>query len=85
MNRSQYCKGKSPREYDTGQSTKQKHNIKRLFNAVLNRTMDSAPTMPRDRIIFDATARMISVVIKVRPSSETPKLAEYITPVYVFL
>ena len=48
--------------------------------AVRKRTMDRAPTMPRDRTMFDVTARMTSVVIMVRAIRVTPKLEEYMTP-----
>ena len=48
--------------------------------AVLNRTMESAPTMPRDRTTLEVTARMTSVVMRVRATSVTPKLEEYMTP-----
>ncbi len=53
--------------------------------AVRKRTMDSAPTIPRDSTTFDVTARMTTVVIMVRATSVTPKLEENITPEKVFL
>ena len=53
--------------------------------AVLKRTMDRAPTIPRDRMMFDVIARIIRVVIMVMAIIETPKDAEYITPEKVFL
>ena len=48
--------------------------------AVRKRTIESAPTMPRDKTTFDVTAKMTSVVIIVSATSVTPKLDEYITP-----
>ena len=48
--------------------------------AVRKRTMDSAPTMPRESTTLLVTARITSVVIMVRATSVTPKLEEYMTP-----
>ena len=48
--------------------------------AVRKRTIDSAPTMPRDSTTLLVTARITSVVIIVSATSVTPKLDEYITP-----
>ena len=48
--------------------------------AVRNRTMDRAPTMPRERTMLLVTARMSRVVIRVRAMRVTPKLGEYMTP-----
>ena len=48
--------------------------------AVRKRTMERAPTIPSDRTALLVTARMTTVVIIVRATSVTPKLAEYITP-----
>ena len=48
--------------------------------AVRNRTMDNAPTMPRERTMLLVTARISRVVIMVRTMRVTPKLGEYITP-----
>ena len=48
--------------------------------AVLKRTMDNAPTIPRERTTLLVTARITSVVIIVRATSVTPKVEEYITP-----
>ena len=48
--------------------------------AVRKRTMDSAPTMPRDSTMFEVTARITRVVIMVSATSVTPKPEEYITP-----
>ncbi len=53
--------------------------------AVRKRTMDRAPTIPRDSTTLLVTARMTRVVIIVRAISVTPKEEEYITPEYVFL
>ena len=53
--------------------------------AVRKRTMDSAPTMPRDSTTLLVTARMTRVVIMVRATRVTPKLEEYMTPEKVFL
>ena len=53
--------------------------------AVRKRTMDSAPTMPRDSTTLLVTARMTMVVIIVSATRVTPKLEEYMTPVKVFL
>ena len=53
--------------------------------AVRNRTMERAPTMPRDSTTLDVTARITSVVIMVRATSVTPKLEEYMAPAYVSL
>ncbi len=55
------------------------------FTAVRKRTMDSAPTMPRDSTTLLVTARITMVVIMVRATRVTPKLDEYITPEKVFL
>ena len=48
--------------------------------AVRNRTMDRAPTMPRERTMLLVTARMSRVVMRVRAMRVTPKLGEYMTP-----
>ena len=48
--------------------------------AVRNRTMDRAPTMPRDSTMLLTTVIISRVVISDRAISVTPKLAEYITP-----
>ena len=48
--------------------------------AVRKRTMESAPTIPRDRTTLDVTARITMDVIIVRATSVVPKPAEYITP-----
>ena len=53
--------------------------------AVLNRTMDSAPTIPRERMTFEVTAVIIRVVTRLIAIREIPKLWEYITPLKVFL
>ena len=53
--------------------------------AVRKRTMDNAPTMPRDNTTLEVTARMTTVVIIVSATSVTPKLEEYMTPEKVFL
>ena len=48
--------------------------------AVRKRTMDKAPTIPRESTTFDVTARMTTVVIMVSATKVTPKPEEYITP-----
>jgi len=48
--------------------------------AALKRTIERAPTIPRDKTRFDVTARIIRVVIMVIAMMETPKDAEYMTP-----
>ena len=48
--------------------------------AVRKRTIDSAPTMPRDSTTLLVTAKITTVVIMVRAIRVTPKLEEYITP-----
>ena len=48
--------------------------------AARKRTMDSAPTMPRESTTLLVTARMTTVVIIVSATSVTPKLEEYMTP-----
>ena len=53
--------------------------------AVRNRTMDRAPTMPRESTTLLVTARITRVEIMVRATRVTPKLEEYITPAKVFL
>ena len=53
--------------------------------AVRKRTMERAPTMPRDSTTLEVTARMTKVEIMVRATSVTPKPAEHITPEKVFL
>ena len=55
------------------------------FIAARNLTMESAPTMPRDRTTLLATVMISMVVIRARPMSVTPKPGEYMTPLYVFL
>ena len=50
------------------------------FIAVRKRTMDSAPTMPRESTTFEVTAIITTVVIIVSATSVVPKLDEYITP-----
>lgn len=53
--------------------------------AARKRTMDSAPTMPRESTTLLVTAGMTTVVIIVSATSVTPKLEEYMTPMQVFL
>ena len=48
--------------------------------AVRKRTMDRAPTMPRERTTLEVTARMTWEVIMVRAISVVPKDEEYMTP-----
>ena len=48
--------------------------------AVRNRTMDRAPTIPRESTTLLDTARISRVVISARAMRVTPKLGEYITP-----
>ena len=48
--------------------------------AVRKRTMDRAPTMPRESTTLEVTARITKVEIMVRPTNVTPKLEEYMTP-----
>ena len=55
------------------------------FIAVRKRTIESAPTIPRESMIFDVTARIISVVIRHIAINETPNELLYITPRNVFL
>ena len=50
------------------------------FIAARKRTIESAPTIPRERTTFDVTAKITTVVIIVRAISVVPKLEEYITP-----
>ena len=49
--------------------------------AVRNRTMDRAPTIPRDSTTLLTTAMIIKVVIIVKAIRVMPKLAEYMIPV----
>ena len=56
-----------------------------LGMAVRKRTMDSAPTMPRESTTLLVTARITMAVIMVIATRVTPKLEEYITPEKVFL
>ena len=51
--------------------------------AVRKRTIESAPTIPKERTIFEVTARITSVVIITRAINVTPKFEEYITPANV--
>ena len=53
--------------------------------AVRKRTIDSAPTIPRESTTLLVTARITTVVIIVSATSVTPKLDEYMTPEKVFL
>ena len=53
--------------------------------AVLNLTIESAPTIPSERTTFEVTARITKVDIIVSATRVTPKLDEYITPAKVFL
>ena len=48
--------------------------------AVRKRTMERAPTIPRDRTTLEVTARMTVAVIMVKAIRVVPKPAEYITP-----
>ena len=50
------------------------------LTGVRKRTMDRAPTMPRDRSTLLETARITRVVTSVRATRVAPKLAEYMTP-----
>lgn len=53
--------------------------------AVLNLTIESAPTIPSERTTFEVTARITKVDIIVSAARVTPKLDKYITPAKVFL
>ena len=53
--------------------------------AVRNRTIDRAPTIPRESTTLLTTAIIKRVVIRTSAMRVIPKLAEYITPLYVFL
>ena len=46
------------------------------FTAVRNRTMDNAPTMPKEITILDCMVRIIQAVIIAITVSETAKLFE---------
>ena len=50
------------------------------FIAARKRTIERAPTMPRERTTFEVTAKITTVVIMVRAMSVVPKLEEYIIP-----
>ena len=50
------------------------------LTAVRNRTIESAPTIPRESTTLLVTAMIRRVVMSVITSRVTPKLAEYITP-----
>ena len=53
--------------------------------AVRKRTMDNAPTMPRESTTLLTTVMIKMVVIKARAIRVVPKLAEYITLLQLFL
>ena len=55
------------------------------FIAVLKRTIDKAPTIPRDNTTLLVTAKITNVEIIVSATRVMPKLDEYITPWYVFI
>jgi len=48
--------------------------------AVRKRTMERAPTIPRDRTTLEVTARMTKVVSTVSSTSEVLKGFDYMTP-----
>ena len=48
--------------------------------AVRKRTMDRAPTMPRDRTTLDVTASITIVVIMAMATRDPPKVRLNITP-----
>lgn len=56
-----------------------------LLIAVLNLTIESAPTISSEKTTFEVTARITKVDIIVSATRVTPKLDEYITPAKVFL
>lgn len=64
----------------TAMAQKRKAMSRGSLMAVRKRTMDKAPTMPRERTTLEVTASMTTVVIMVRASRVTPKPEEYITP-----
>ncbi|GFI29669.1 hypothetical protein IMSAGC013_01056 [Lachnospiraceae bacterium] len=53
--------------------------------AVRKRTIDNAPTIPRESTTFDVTAKITRVEIIVSATRVTPNEDEYITPEKVFL
>ena len=53
--------------------------------AVRKRTIDNAPTIPRESTTFDVTAKITRVEIIVSATRVTPNVDEYITPEKVFL
>ena len=52
--------------------------------AARKRTMDKAPTIPRESTTLEVTAIITSVVTIVIPTSVSARPEEYITPVSVF-
>ena len=50
------------------------------LTAARKRTMDRAPTMPRERTTLLTTVMISSVVINDSATSVAPKLAEYMMP-----
>ena len=56
----------------------QNRNIKSIGSlmAVRNRTIDNAPTMPRDTTMLDWIVRMIAEVIRAIPAREMLKFLE---------
>ena len=73
------------RTMPTAMDQKRKAMSNGSLMAVRNRTMDRAPTMPRESTTLLVTARITRVEIMVRATRVTPKLEEYITPAKVFL
>ena len=53
--------------------------------AARKRTIESAPTMPRDSTTLDVTAMMTRVVTRDNPTSDMAKPVEYMIPLNVFL
>ena len=53
------------------------------FTAVRKRTIDNAPTMPKDNAKLLVMGKMINEVTIESITSETPKFLEYITPLNV--
>ena len=64
----------------TAMAQKRKAMSRGSLMAVRKRTMDRAPTMPRESTTLLVTARITTVVIIVRATRVTAKLEEYITP-----
>ncbi|CCL56009.1 hypothetical protein BN182_1150026 [Clostridioides difficile E9] len=77
------AKGIKPAPKTIPEPNDQNRNTKSIGSliAVLNLTIDKAPTIPKDKTTFEVTANITKVVSIVSATSDTLNGREYIIPI----